>query len=54
LKRIQVMDHNGCFHRSYYTCGQDHTTDVTESGNPFNCWSDTARLSDMTFWRLKT
>ena len=24
LKRIQVMDHNGCFHRSYYTCGQDH------------------------------
>jgi hypothetical protein len=24
LKRIQVMGHNGCFHRSYYTCGQDH------------------------------
>jgi hypothetical protein len=24
LKQIQVMDHNGCFHHSYYTCGQDH------------------------------
>jgi hypothetical protein len=24
LKRIQVMDHNGCFNHSYYTCGQDH------------------------------
>ena len=24
LKHIPVMDHNGCFHHSYYTCGQDH------------------------------
>ena len=24
LKQVQVMDHNGNFHHSYYTCGQDH------------------------------
>jgi len=24
LKQIQVMDHNGNLHHSYYTCGQDH------------------------------
>jgi hypothetical protein len=24
LKQISVMDHNGSFSHSYYTCGQDH------------------------------
>ena len=24
LKKIPVMDHNGCFHHNYYTCGRDH------------------------------
>ena len=24
LKQVQVMDHNGNLHHSYYTCGQDH------------------------------
>jgi hypothetical protein len=24
LKQIQVMDHNGNLHRSYYTCGEHH------------------------------
>ena len=24
LKQVQVMDHNGSFHHSFYTCGQGH------------------------------
>jgi hypothetical protein len=24
LEQIQVMDHNGSFHHSYYSCGQHH------------------------------